>query len=248
VTHVAHAGGGGHDLGDGLRRSVALFRAFMVEQTDPHRFYSLLARDSVNLVRAAHPLADQVLLDVGAGPVEFADCFEDAGARYIALDRDENVASVKSGGLVGMAETLPLKDESIDVVFSSNLIEHVRHPELVASEMVRVLRPGGVLVLSYTNWLSPWGGHETSPFHWFGGPRAVDRYTRKYGHPPKNIVDETLYRVSVGQMLRWMRSRSDVDVLTVRPRYLPPWASWLVRIPGLREVVTWNLLMVLRKR
>jgi hypothetical protein len=31
------------------------------------------------------------------------------------------------------------------------------------------------------------------------------------------------------------------------PRYLPGWASPLLRIPLLREFITWNLLLVLRR-
>ncbi|HHT8842886.1 TPA: class I SAM-dependent methyltransferase, partial [Burkholderia cenocepacia] len=72
------------------------------------------------------------------------------------------------GGVVGDALRLPLADGSVDVVFSSNMWEHVPHPEAVADELLRVTRPGGLLFLSYTNWLSPWGGHETSPWHWLG--------------------------------------------------------------------------------
>jgi len=34
----------------------------------------------------------------------------------------------------------------------------------------------------------------------------------------------------------------------VIPRYHPRWATWLVKVPLLREVVTWNLVVVLRKR
>jgi hypothetical protein len=32
------------------------------------------------------------------------------------------------------------------------------------------------------------------------------------------------------------------------PRYHPWWAAWVVRIPVLREIVCWNLVVVLRKR
>lgn len=239
---------GGHSLGNGLRRSAALLGAFRVEQTDPHRFYQLLAEDSVNITREFTEIDGRILLDVGAGPREFSACFRQAGAHYIPLDRDELAPSLKAGGLVGSAEALPVREGSIELVFSSNLLEHVTEPERVADEMVRVLAPGGVLILSYTNWLSPWGGHETSPFHWLGGTRAVTRYTRKYGRPPKNIVGVSLFRVSVAQMLRWARNNADVDVLSVRPRYLPRWAAWIARVPMLREVATWNLLIVIRKR
>jgi hypothetical protein len=54
--------------------------------------------------------------------------------------------------------------------------------------------------------------------------------------------------VSVAAALAWARGNRDVEVVAAVPRYLPRWASVIVRVPGLREVATWNLLLVLRKR
>lgn len=231
----------------GLRRSVRLFSAFLVEQSDPQRFYSELANDSIELLLEHTPLRGATVLDVGAGPSEFARAFRDAGARYVPVDRDPDVPSVRDGGVVGDALHLPLADGSVDVVFSSNMWEHVPDPEAVADELLRVTRPGGLLFLSYTNWLSPWGGHETSPWHWLGGERAIRRYQRQHGHPPKNRVGETLYRVSVRQGLEWAKG-APAEVLAARPRYLPDAAARILRVPGIREVVTWNLLLILRRR
>lgn len=239
---------GGHALGWGVRRSWHLVQAFRVEQPDPHRFYRLLAEDSVNVIRQVVDPRGRLILDIGAGPDEFAACFGEAGARYVPLDRDERASSLRAGGVVGSAERLPVRNQSVDIVFSSNLLEHVPEPLLAADEMARVTKPGGVMVLSYTNWLSPWGGHETSPFHWSGGDRAVRRYERKHGRRPKNVIDENLFRISVAHMVRWARSRTDADIVSLRPRYLPPWLGWIVRVPLLREFVTWNLLIVLKKR
>ena len=232
----------------GIARSVRLFRAFRLEQTRPEIFYGALAQDSVELVTEWVDLGGTTVLDVGAGPAEFARAFRAAGAEYVPIDHDPNVASVRDGGIVATAASLPFADACVDVVFSSNVWEHVREPERVADELVRVVRPGGTIVLSYTNWLSPWGGHETSPWHWLGGARAARRYQRRHGHPPKNLVDETLFRVSVRQGLQWADRHPDVDVLVARPRYLPDAAAWLVRVPGVREVLTWNLLLILRRR
>lgn len=232
----------------GVARSVRLFSAFRLEQSRPEVFYGALAADSVDLVREWTTLDGATVLDVGAGPAEFARAFRSAGSHYVPIDHDAGVASVRDGGLIATAAALPVADRSVDVVFSSNLWEHVADPEQVGDELVRVVRPGGLIFLSYTNWLSPWGGHETSPWHWIGGERAVRRYTRRHGHPPKNIVDESLYRVSVTRGLRWARAQPDVEVLAARPRYLPDPARHLLRVPGLREILTWNLLLVLRRR
>jgi hypothetical protein len=38
-----------------------------------------------------------------------------------------------------------------------------------------------------------------------------------------------------------------VVVLAAQPRYYPRWSRFVLTVPGLREVVTWNLLLVLRR-
>ena len=69
-------------------------------------------------------------------------------------------------------------------------------------EMLRVTRPGGLAVLSYTVWLGPFGGHEMGLSHYLGGARAAERYTRKHGHRPKNDYGSSLFAVSVSDGLR----------------------------------------------
>jgi len=231
----------------GLRRSANLLRAFRVEQTDPARFYGLLARDSVRMVGEQGSLAGRTVLDVGAGPVQFAAAFAAAGARYVALDADPAELRTRPA-IAARGEQLPLADRSVDVCFSSNVVEHVPAPWRFADELVRVTRSGGLVVLAYTNWLSPWGGHETSPWHYLGGYPAAERYGRRYGHPPKNRYGAGLYPVSVAAGLRWATSRPDAELVDARPRYLPAYARALLRLPALREIATWNLWLVLRRR
>ena len=47
----------------------------------------------------------------------------------------------------GSAFALPFKDGSFDCVMSSQVIEHIRYDESIFSEMNRVLRTGGTLIL-----------------------------------------------------------------------------------------------------
>lgn len=48
-------------------------------------------------------------------------------------------------------ERLPFPDGEFDLVLSTQVIEHVLDPPLAAVELARVLRPGGVLVISTDN-------------------------------------------------------------------------------------------------
>lgn len=236
-----------------LARSRALFAAFGHEQTDPARFYSFLAADSARQVAHYTPLQDRTLLDVGGGPGYFADAFRALGATYVGLDADAGELSlhgrdVTAGTVLGSGMALPFRDGALDVTYSSNVLEHVPQPEVMADEMVRVTRPGGLVFLSYNNWFAPNGGHETAPWHYLGGQRAADRYARTHGRRPKNDFGRSLYKTSVAQMLKWLDRQTAVDPVDVLPRYHPSWARWVVKVPAVREVATWNLLMVLRKR
>jgi len=96
-------------------------------------------------------------------------------------------------------------------------------------------------------WRSPWGGHETSPWHHVSGGYALRRYTRKHGHPPKNVYGESLFAVSVHEALKLVQGRDDVDVVSAEPRYYPTWAKWIVRVPVARELFTWNLVLLLER-
>ncbi|HHX48333.1 MAG TPA: class I SAM-dependent methyltransferase, partial [Brevibacterium sp.] len=176
-----------------VARSVSLFQSFLVEQSDPDHFYSEMASDTVQLIRRHEELLGRVVLDVGAGDGRFRSDFENAGASYLALDPTPSLGQDSMDRIRAEGERLPLADSSIDVVMSSNVMEHVSQPGHIAEEMLRVLKPGGLLFISYTAWYGPWGGHETSPWHLLGGHFARRRFERKNGRPPKNRFGETMH-------------------------------------------------------
>jgi SAM-dependent methyltransferase len=231
-----------------LARSRTLFRAFLREQSDPDQFYGVLARDTVEQVSRHVGLPGAVVLDVGGGRGYYARSFREAGAAYLQVEPTAAGPDCPPGTVRARGEALPVRTGAVDVCFSSNVLEHVPDPWSVTGEMVRVTNPGGTLFLSFTPWLSPWGGHETAPWHYLGGDRARRWYRRRHGHEPKNRIGVSLFRVSISGALRWARTCPDVDVVAVYPRYHPWWAAWVVALPLLREVLSWNVVLVLRRR
>lgn len=241
-----------------LRRSVRLLSDFRFEQTDPDRFYGALATDSLELIDDLHAgatgrsLQGLTVLDVGGGPGYFADAFRGAGASYVPVEPDPtemHAAGLPAhGGIRGSGMALPVRDASVDICFSSNVAEHVPHPWTMADEMLRVTKPGGLMVLSYTLWWGPFGGHETGPWHVFGGEYAARRYARRHGKEPKNRFGVSLFDIGAAEGLRWARSTPDGELLAAFPRYHPRWAWWLVKVPGIREFLVSNLVLVVRKR
>jgi len=260
-----------------LGRSLGLLRSFPQEQSDPDAFYSGLARDTVELVADlwegagggsgagggagvggeagagdAGRLQGLTVLDVGGGPGYFSDAYAAEGARYVSVEPDVGemaAAGISQVGSVrGSGMALPIATDSVDICISSNVAEHVPEPWTMAEEMCRVTRPGGVVVVSYTLWYGPFGGHEMGLTHYLGGDRARRMYERRHGHPPKNYYGESLFEVGCAEGLEWARSTRSADLLAAFPRYHPRWAWWLVRVPGVREVMVSNLVLVLRSR
>src|SRR5271156_2575346 len=194
------------------------------------------------------------LLDVGGGPGYFAAAFADAVVRYIGVE--PNPREMHSAGPVlasdkvtfvrasGMA--MPFADNSVDICLSSNVAEHVPRPWQLGGEMLRVTRPGGLVVLSYTVWLGPFGGHEMGLTHYLGGARAPAGPTPQNGHRPKNDYGSSLFAVSAADGLNWAAGTG--ALVAAFPRYHPRWAWWLTSVPVLREFLVSNLVLVLQPR
>ena len=105
-----------------------------------------------------------------------------------------------------------------------------------------VSRGRGVVFLSWTTWLSPWGGHETSPWHYLGAPcgPAV--------HPAQRAGAEEQYgrtlsrsrpgacRAGFGGPRRPTASTSSTHCrATTRDGH-----TGFAAVPGVREVACWN--------
>lgn len=111
------------------------------------------------------------VLHLGSGPVwlgEYCDAPLDA-KRVVAVDPDaeelaRNPASEKyaTGG-----EHIPLPDESIDVITSEHVVEHLTDPDAVLREAHRLLRPGGRFIFTTPNALSYFGIATRATPLWF---------------------------------------------------------------------------------
>lgn len=230
--------------------SLELVSAFRVEQTDPDSFYGLLAKDLIQYLEPFIDLRGKLVLDVGGGAGYFSAGFLAKGAIAIALEPDEKELSWRGtnfyAAVMGDGLKLPFISDCFDLTFSSNVLEHVRDPAGLLDEMIRVTKKGGLIFACYTNWLSPWGGHETSPWHYLGGSLARRIYEARYGKKPKNVFNESLFALSINKILKLLKNRN-VNVLDLSPRYYPAWAKIVVKIPVLREFITWNLAILVKK-
>jgi SAM-dependent methyltransferase len=96
----------------------------------------LMLRHGPRLIQDYIP-ADATIVDLGSGP-------ERLGDRFLNLD----VYPFPEVDMVTDAERLPFQDNSIDALVTESMLEHVPHPKKVTNEIMRVLKPGGVVYAS----------------------------------------------------------------------------------------------------
>lgn len=115
------------------------------------------------------PLAHGEMLDIGCGEKPYEELFRPYVTRYVGLDHPETQHAHDAVDVWGTATDLPFPDGSFDTVAAFQVLEHVEEPAAMVREAFRVLRPGGVFMVT-TPFM--WGIHEE--------PRDFYRYT-EYG-------------------------------------------------------------------
>jgi 2-polyprenyl-6-hydroxyphenyl methylase/3-demethylubiquinone-9 3-methyltransferase len=118
---------------------------------------------------AGYDLHGQHWLDAGCGSGTLARYLAEAGARVLGVDAaEEMIATARELAShdiekkdehserlcfeqVATIAHLPLGDQSLDGILCSSVLEYVADPAACLSEFARVLRPGGLLIVSVAN-------------------------------------------------------------------------------------------------
>ena len=120
--------------------------------------YDLLQRIREYEMRQVLPLMTpgQTVLEIGAGAGWQSQMMVDYGMRVISVDLPTtNYLDVQDYSVIAYdGHNLPIQSHSIDVIFSSNVLEHIPHVDAIQAELHRVLKPGGkaIHVLPTTTW------------------------------------------------------------------------------------------------
>lgn len=122
-----------------------------------HRYHPDLRLAPTSLIFEEGGRPRDLILNVGGGPYR-------VGEREVTL----NIGTFPGVDLVADAHHIPFADESVDAIFSLAVLEHVEDPYRVVAEMMRVLKPGGVM-------------YSEVPFVFFfhGYPTDFTRFTRE---------------------------------------------------------------------
>lgn len=130
---------------DEAREALLWNRFLSVGWRDNHQARTIFAM----LLDAARHGAGGVVLDAGAGRQRYRPLFEETSL-YLAQEHPMALAlkGMPAGAydmLVPVDECIPLREECVDVVISTVVLEHLRYPERFFAEAFRVLKPGGRL-------------------------------------------------------------------------------------------------------
>lgn len=183
---------------------------FATDMLDPRR-----AHDQAAVLTAYAPLAGKKVLEIGSGGgvthIVWRKAYgvdgwgvEPEGEGFgdtasIARDLIGANGLETARILNATGEALPFPDESFDIVYSTNVLEHTNDPAQVLREAVRVLKPGGTLQIVCPNYFSYFDGHYAA------------------FHPP--IFSNAFFR----WWIEWVWRRDPAFAATIRTEINPPW-------------------------
>ena len=207
--------------------------------------------------KAASGRSGLTVLDVGCGEKPYLPLFEGIASSYVGVD----AVQTPGADFVSPAESLPLPNDSFDILISTQVLEHVDDPAACLSEMFRVLAPGGTLLLStHGTFLYHPDPPESSRDYWrwthSGLVRQVEasgdwievrirpqgEFVATLGYLLGQFLDEALCRLRIPPLRRFFMARYSALVEWLDARF-PPNARF--PSPGSLNA---NYLVVARKR
>ena len=192
----------------------------------------------LDLILQALPFDARRILVDGCGVGMYVRHLADLGYNTVGLDIDfERVLHGARSGVeqlhAAAGEHLPYPDAAFDAVLSHEVIEHVADDRLAAQEMVRVLRPGGRVILFCPNRLYPF---ETHGHYWRGKYHFGNTPLINYlPNPVRNRLAPHV-RAYTGHGIRKLFDGLGVRVVTHRQIY-PGYDNLVARRPALGKVL-----------
>lgn len=217
-------------------------------RTPSHPSYAVRKTAAKAIRSRAEELFHGRMLEIGCGGKEKGDLVGDLVDEHIGLDLKVTPHQGVDPDVFGTAYNLPFREDSIDCVLSTAVLEHLETPQIALEEAYRALVPGGHAIY-------------TAPLYWHlhEQPRDFFRYTKhglrhlfeKAGFEVAEIVPLGGFWLTFGSQWNYYLRRFGVGPLA----YLLPLVISLNNMvwplldkgPLRDEDFTWMYLVVARK-
>jgi SAM-dependent methyltransferase len=165
--------------------TVKILQAFRYYDVRNERYASM-----IRTLAGSHFQPDSFVLDLGCGPGGITTRIRD-GHRLVGLDADRFLLSrfvaPDIPRIQARAERLPIKDGCASVIVAISLVEHIADQTGFFQELVRVLEPGGSIVLQFPELRFPIEPHTKCPLLPFWGPILKARVLEATGYTGLNL-------------------------------------------------------------
>ena len=192
--------------------------------------------------------ASGALLDIGCGGMPYKEIFSSKVSRYVGVDRDRSRTPVRGIDACGDALALPIRGQAFETVICSQVLEHLPEPDRAMVEITRVLKPGGLLILTAPH---IWGIHEEPNDYYRYTGYGLRYLANKAGLDVIEVRAMAGYWMTAGSRFCYYLEHFERGpfILPVRVCYLLVQVSALL-LDRLHRVESdaWNYLMLARKR
>jgi SAM-dependent methyltransferase len=190
-----------------------------------------------------------ITIDIGCGEKPYRDFITPFAKKYYGIDYPGMLHRTTQVDIYSVAQTLPMKDRTVDTIFTAAVLEHIEEPFDAIKEFARLLKQGGCIIATVP---LMWHVHED--------PRDFFRYTSfglnylftKAGFAIEMIKPMSGFWVTFGQHLSFMALRYNKGPFKFFP-VLPLIALFIQVVALLMDTIdkserwTWAYLVVARK-
>ncbi|MGF6599994.1 SAM-dependent methyltransferase [Paraburkholderia sp. GAS448] len=121
----------------------------------------------------AHSSAGDRILDFGAGIGTFSKCIAKRGHEVLCVEPDPKQASlITESGLTAYNNLSHIENNSIDYLYSLNVLEHIENDQDIMNEIYNKIKPGGRLLVYVPAFQLLYSSMDTKVGHY-------RRYTRR---------------------------------------------------------------------
>jgi 2-polyprenyl-3-methyl-5-hydroxy-6-metoxy-1,4-benzoquinol methylase len=158
-----------------------------------------MLRRKLSIIRKTSALKTGHLLDIGSGTGHFADTMKHSGwkVRGIEINDKAREFSQSHFGLdvISPDEISSLSAESFDCITLWHVLEHFHDPYKYASEIHRILKPGGVCLIALPNngsfdaehYKEFWAAYDVPRHLWHFNPATFRLFAEKTGFKLKEL-------------------------------------------------------------